>query len=172
MFYIAQFFGVIALIVLVSSFQKNKKDTLLKYQIFSSLLFALQYLFLNAISGCLMNLMTMVRNIIYKKFDDKIPVTYLSLVIICMIILSIISYSGPISLLPSIAVILYSIALWHKNLTITRIVEVISCFLFIIYNINVLAITGLISTLIELISAIIAIYKFDVKNSKLKKFEM
>ncbi len=118
MFYIAQLLGIIALVILMMSFQKNKKDTLLKYQIFSSLLFALQYLFLNAISGCLMNLMTMIRNLIYKKFNDKIPIIYLILVIICMIILSIISYNGPISLLPTIAVILYSIALWQKKLTL------------------------------------------------------
>ncbi len=71
MFYIAQLFGIMALVVLIMSFQKNKKDTLLKYQIFSSLLFVFQYLFLNAISGCLMNVMTMIRNLIYKKFNDK-----------------------------------------------------------------------------------------------------
>ena len=172
MFYIAQLFGIIALVVLIMSFQKNKKDTLLKYQIFSSLLFALQYLFLNAISGCLMNLMTMIRNLIYKKFNDKIPILYLILVIICMIILSLMSYNGIISLLPTLAVILYSIALWQKNLTITRITEIISCSLFIIYNIKVLAISGLISTFIEMFSAIIAICKFDIKKSKIRKKEL
>ena len=167
MFYIAQLLGIIALVILIMSFQKNKKDTLLKYQIFSSLLFALQYLFLNAISGCLMNLMTMARNLIYKKFNDKIPIKYLILVIICMIILSFISYNGIISLLPTLAVIIYSIALWQKNLTVTRIAEIISCSLFIIYNIKVLAISGFVSTLIEMFSAIIAIYKFDIRKSHL-----
>ena len=166
MFYVAQLFGIIALLVLVMSFQKDKKDTLLKYQIFSSLLLALQYLFLNAISGCLMNLMSLIRNFIYKKFNDKIPIIYLILIIICMIILSLMSYKGIISLLPTFAVILYSVALWQKNLTITRIIEIISCSLYIIYNIKVLAISGLISTFIEMFSAIIAIYKFDIKKSK------
>ena len=166
MFYVAQLFGIIALVVLIMSFQKDKKDALLKYQIFSSLLFALQYLFLNAISGCLMNLMSLIRNFIYKKFNDKIPIIYLILVIICMIILSLISYKGIISLLPTFAVILYSIALWQKNLTITRIIEIISCSLYIIYNIKVLAISGLISTFIEMLSAITAIYKFDIKKTK------
>ena len=56
MFYLGQLFGVIALVVLMISFQKNDKKTLLKYQILSSLFFAIQYLCLNAISGCLMNL--------------------------------------------------------------------------------------------------------------------
>lgn len=85
-----------------------------------------------------------------------------------MVILSIFSYDGLISVLPTIAVILYSIAIWQKNLRVTRIIEVISCILFIIYNINVLAIAGLISTIIEMFFALIAIYRFDIKE-KLNK---
>ena len=42
-FIIAQVFGAIALIILIISLQKNNKKTLLKYQIFSSLLYAIQY---------------------------------------------------------------------------------------------------------------------------------
>lgn len=36
MFYLAQLFGLIVLVILVISFQKNNKDKLLKYQIFLS----------------------------------------------------------------------------------------------------------------------------------------
>lgn len=158
---LSQIFGTIALVILILSFQKNKKDELLKLQVFSSLFFSLQYVFLNAITGCLMNLMTLVRNIIFRKFQN---IKWLIVVIALMIILSAVSYSGLISLLPTIAVILYSIAIWQKNLTITRIVEVISCSLFIIYNIKFYAITGLISTIIELISALVAIYRFDIRK--------
>lgn len=169
MFYLGQIFGIIALILLIISFQINKKDTLLKYQIFSSLFFSVQYLCLNAISGCLMNLMSLVRNIIYKKYKNAIPVIYLLSIILGMMILSIFSYNGLISLLPTIAVILYSIALWQKNLTITRLVEIVSCLLFIVYNIKVLAITGLILNAIELSLALIAVYRFDLKNKDIKK---
>jgi len=164
MFYLAQVLGVIALIILSLSFQKNKKGTLLKYQIFSSLFFALQYLCLNAITGFLMNIMTMIRNVVFKKHENKVPIIYLIITVFAMIILSAFSYDGIISVLPTIAVILYSIAIWQKNLTVTRIVEVISCILFIIYNIKVLAITGLISTIIEMFFAIVAIYRFDIKR--------
>lgn len=164
MFIVAQILGTIALIILIMSFQKNNKKILLKYQIFSSLFFSLQYLCLNAITGCLMNGMTIIRNLIFYKYNKKVPVIYLIIVISAMILLSIISFNGLISLLPLLAVILYSIAIWQDNLKLTRIIEVISCSLFIIYNIKVLAIVGLISTIIELISAIVAIYRFDIKR--------
>lgn len=166
MFYIAQFFGLLGLIILIISFQKNNKSNLLKYQIISSLLFSIQYLCLNAITGCLMNFMTMIRNIIYKKYKDNVSILVLILIILGMIILSMFSYKGIISLLPTIAVILYSIALYQKKMTIIRITEVISCCLFIIYNIKVLALTGLITTILETIFSLVAIYKFDIKKIK------
>ena len=50
-FIIAQIFGLVALIILVISFQKNKKERLLKLQMFSSLLYAIQYVFLKAYTG-------------------------------------------------------------------------------------------------------------------------
>lgn len=164
MFYLAQLFGIVGLIILILSFQKNSKEKLLKYQVFSSLFFSIQYFCLNAISGCLMNAMTLVRNIIFRRFKNKVPIIYLIIIVILMIILSIFSYNGVISLLPTIGVILYSIAIWQDNLTITRITEIIGCILFIIYNIKVVAISGLITTIIEMLSAIVGIYRFDIKK--------
>lgn len=167
MFIIAQLLGLIALIALVLSFQKNNKITLLKYQIISSFLYAVQYLLLNAYSGCFMNMACALRNIVFSNYEKKVPKKYLILTIITMILLSALSYKESISLLPCIACIIYSISLSQPNLTITRITHIISCTLYIIYNKKVLAITGLICTIVELSSSIIAILKYDLP--KLKK---
>ena len=165
MFIFAQILGATALFILILSFQKNEKQSLLKYQIGSSIFFAAQYLCLQAYSGCLINIACIIRNILFRKYTGKrIPIYYLLFIICIMIVLSLFSYVGPISLLPCIACILYSCSLWQDNLRVTRIVEVISCSLYIIYNIKVLAYVGLISTIIELISALIAIYRFDIKK--------
>lgn len=164
-FIIAQIIGTFALIVLILSFQKNEKKTLLKYQSLSSFLYALQYVFLGAYTGCLMNLTCMARNIIFNTYNNKkIPFYWLFLIIALMIGFSLITYTGVISLLPMLAVVLYSIATWYGNLKLIRCTDVISCSLFIVYNIKVLAITGLIATIIELVSALIAIYRFDIKS--------
>ena len=164
-FWIAQIFGGVALILLCFSFQQNNKKILLKYQILSSLFYALQYLFLNAFSGCFMNVACVFRNFIFRRYESRRPpVYYLLIVVGVMLLLSYFSYQGWISLLPVIAVISYSIALWIGNLKVVRIVETFSCFLYIIYNIYVFAITGLISTVIELVMTVVAIYRFDVRK--------
>ena len=166
-FIVAQIFGALALAILIISLQKNSKTKLLLYQSISSLLYALQYLFLNAYTGCFMNLICMIRNMIFNRYPKKRPPVYwLIITIVLMIFFSSLSYTGVISFLPMIAVILYSIALWHGNLTVIRTTEIISCSLYILYNIKVLAITGLIATIIELVGAILAVYKFDIKKKK------
>lgn len=166
-FIVAQIFGALALAILIISLQKNSKTKLLLYQSISSLLYALQYLFLNAYTGCFMNLICMIRNMIFNQYPKKRPPVYwLIITIVLMIFFSSLSYTGVISFLPMIAVILYSIALWHGNLTVIRTTEIISCSLYILYNIKVLAITGLIATIIELVGAILAVYKFDIKKKK------
>ena len=116
-FIIGQVFGGIALLILIISFQKNEKKFLLKFQTVSSLLYAIQYIFLNAFTGCFMNLTCMIRNFIFNKYNDKkIPIYVLLIIIFLMIALSLISYNGIISLLPMFAVVFYSIALWRGNL--------------------------------------------------------
>ena len=161
MFWLGQLMGLMALIILIISFQTNEKNRLLRLQIFSSIFFALQYLFLGAPIGCLINLTTIIRNILFSKSKN---IACSVIIILIMVIISIIFYTDLVSILPSIAVILYTIALWQDSLKITRIVEVISCLLFIVYSISVYAIVGLIATIIELIFVLIAIYRFDIKK--------
>ena len=128
-FIVAQIFGALALAILIISLQKNSKTKLLLYQSISSLLYALQYLFLNAYTGCFMNLICMIRNMIFNQYPKKRPPIYwLIITIVLMIFFSSLSYTGVISFLPMIAVILYSIALWHGNLTVIRTTEIISLY--------------------------------------------
>ncbi len=166
MFYLGQLLGFIALLFLILSLQKNNKDKLLKYQIFANIFFIFQYLCLNAITGSFIYLVVLIRNLIFKKLKNNIPISYLLIILFLIIILSYFSYKDIFSLLPTVASIMYSFALWQKKLSITRLIEIFSCVLFIIYNIHVLAIGALISTLLEMISGFIAIYRYDIKNEK------
>ena len=168
-FIVAQILGLFALFILGYSFQKDNKENLLKLQMISSLLFALQYIFLTAWTGALMNFICIVRNYIFKKYEEsKTPIGIVCILIVLMIVLSAISWSGWISILPTLAIILYTISLTQNELKIVRLTEIISCSLFIIYNIKVLAITGLISTIIELVVAGIAIIRYDLLKSSKK----
>lgn len=162
-FYLAQLIGLIGLIILLLSFQRNSRKDLLKYQIMSSSFFSVQYLILGAMSGFVMNITMCIRNLIFSKYEN-VPKKYITIVVIIMTLLSLLSYDGPMSLLPCIGSIMYTISLAKSNLKITRIINVLTCTLYIIYDIKVLAIAGLISASIELLSTVFAIYRYDIKR--------
>lgn len=166
MFIVAQTFGLVGLIFLILSFKENNKKFLLKHQTLSNLMNAFQYILLKAYSGCYVSIICAIRNFIFTNTKKQSSMKYLIIIIILTVIPTILSYNEPISLLPCIGTIIFTISLIQSNLTIIRIAESIACLLYIIYNIKVLAITGLIYNIIELIATLSAIYKHD--RTKLK----
>lgn len=87
---------------MVISFQKNKKERLLKLQMFSSLLYAIQYVFLKAYTGFFMNIICMIRNLIFNKFKNRRPPLYCLVIIIALMIsCSVFTFNGIISILPT-----------------------------------------------------------------------
>ena len=166
-FIMAQIMGVLALIFLAYSFQNDNKKTLLKFQIISSFLYAMQYLFLGAFTGCVMNIVCMVRNYLFKEYGDiEISLKWLLIIISAMSLLTMFTFDGLISLLPFLAVFSFTISLWIGNLRLIRIVEAIAAVLFIIYSIYVYAIAGVFAYSFELSTVLFAIYRFDIKKSK------
>lgn len=166
-FILSQIIGGIGLLFLVYSLQKNNRKKLLKYQVMSSLMFSLQYFLLGAYSGGFMHFMCMIRNHLFGKYrKGSVPFKLLLIILLVIILLSSISYVGFISLLPMLAVVMYSIALWCGNLTYIRIVEVIGCTLFVIYSFYVVSISGVIASLVEISSALVAIFRFDLKKKR------
>lgn len=160
-FYFAQFLGVLALGILLFSFQNNDKKTLLRYQIISSFLYGLEYLLLNAYSGSLISFSCMFRNKLFSNYDDKIP-TYLFVLIVGLyLILLRFSYTGWISILPFLSVLVYTYVLWNGSNKAIRIGEVIAGSIGIIYNIKVRAIASFVAAIVEVSVTILTIFRID-----------
>ena len=87
-------------------------------------------------------------------------IIYLSIVIL----FSYASYTNIYSIIPGISSILFTLALYSKNMKTIRIIDVIICVINILYNFDVKAYTSLISCILEMLSSIIGIIRFDIKN--------
>ena len=131
-------------------------------------MFCLQFLYLNAYSGFFMNFMTLTRNYIYSKYKNKVPIIWVLLIILMMVILSLVSYDGFISILPCLAVVIFTISLTSSNLTTIRIGDIVSCSLFLIYNFYVRAYAGAVATVLELLFTVVAVIRFDVLSRQNK----
>lgn len=161
MFIASQVMGLFSLIIYIISFQIDNRNKLLNLQIFANIFAVFQYLLLQAYSGMSMFIIAILGNYLFKKSKS---IYSLILVLILIFISAIFTNNNLINLLPIIAYTVYCIALWQLKLKLLRIAEIIACILYIIYDLYVLAFVGVISSLIELIFGLIAIYRFDIRK--------
>lgn len=167
---LAQVFGIIGLIFLIVSVQNNNKVLILIFQIFANIFYGLQYLTLGLFSAGLMSCVSLIRCLIFFYFEKKrgiiTPIYWLIILTIVPIIISCFTFTGWISLIPIIATILYTYAIWQKNLTRFRVIVSSSSIGWIFYNFVGGAYVSLIGGIFEFISGIIAIIRFDIFGKK------
>lgn len=172
-YWIAQGFGVLGLLVMVISlFQKNK-DKMLGYVVFNGIFFGIEYLLLGAFSGMFSNFFGIFRTYVSKEKEKHRNINkwyVLLFFIIGYTIIGFISFDGKIiSLLPIIAEIIYVITLWQKDVGRIRIGTLLMVILWLIYDIFVKAYPSMITDLIVMSSTIVAIVMKDVlKRRKVK----
>ena len=165
-YWIAQGFGVLGLMVMVISlFQKNK-DKMLGYVVFNGIFFGIEYLLLGAFSGMFSNFFGIFRTYVSKEKEKHRNINkwyVLLFFIIGYTIIGFISFDGKIiSLLPIIAEIIYVITLWQKDVGRIRIGTLLMVILWLIYDIFVKAYPSMITDLIVMSSTIVAIVMKDV----------
>ena len=124
------------------------------------------YFFLNAYSGLVTKVMALIRNIfILGKEDNKKLKSniFLILFIIVYIILAIITFKNIYSILPFVAAIIYMIAVWNGNELQIKKIAFLCYFFWLVYNISVFSVMGIISNIVALISTYIAYFNFLIK---------
>ena len=169
---LAQVFGTLgAISMLCSSWQKTRKKMLFCL-IFDGLFYFIQYILLKAYTGAFTNLISIARVITFNKkgsnsFFKKNYILYI--IILLYIIVGIYTYDGIISLLPTIATVIYTVALWQDDTKIIRYGSIMMFSMWLLYNIIVQAYISAVVEGILLIGTLISIIKFDFMNKKQKK---
>ncbi len=164
LFILAQCFGVLALVSWIFSVLQTKRFKILKFQNFANMFYATQYILLGAYPAACMNLISMLRGIMFNSFDKKkqeISFKILILFLLVIIAIGFATFQNIYSLIPIIITSLYSYSVWQKNLTVFRIIFVIAASGWFIYNFLVGAYVSLIGNGLELIFGISAIIKHD-----------
>lgn len=168
---LSQIFIIISYAFLFSTFQVKERKKVLIYNLFSQFAMALSYLLLGAYSGAVISGVSIVRNIIFLRSKDvsnkkitKKEMIILIILLILSLITGIITYDGVFSLLPIIATMLYTYAIIQKDLLIYKYLEFPIGMMYIIYNIYVSSIFGIILELSLMISSIVGIIRSKKKN--------
>ena len=150
--------ALIGFIFLIISTQVKKKKEILLFQSLFSLFFFLQYLLLGVYSASILNLVSLVRNIVYYKNTNKIS-TYSIIILTFLVglictICDMKNYIFIIAFIPTIINVAYSYILSKNNIVLIKKVFLVCSIMWIIYDYFVKAYVGLICNSLEMLSYI------------------
>lgn len=168
-FILGQAFGILALVCTVVSMQLKKKRPLMVLQTASEAFIIAQYLVKGAITGSLMAIVSFVRNIIFTKYDKKrAPFWILIVLYIIMTVLTILSWAGPLSILPYVGSLIYAGSLWYGKTKWIRLGNAIGNSPYLAYTLLTGNYALFAMTLLEVISAIIGFIRIEIIGHKTK----
>ena len=164
LYILAQIIGFIAFFVSLIAYHRKDKKNILINMITANIINLFHYLLLGAYSGCITKLLAIFRDcfiILKKNCNNFLNYFYFIFFIIFYIIASIFTFNGILSILPLLAALIYTIFIWNGNELRLKKIAFICYFIWLIYNIFVMSISGIVSNVISIVSTLIAI-----KNEK------
>lgn len=160
---IGQILGIMATLIAFISYQCSKQKHLLMLQTFSTGCTCLSYLFLGASSGFVLNIVCMIRNVIYYIYRSNAKVSTASgwSLAAVMVVLGVLSWQGPVSLLIIVALSVNTVFMSMRNPQLLRSSVLFTCSLILLYNIFVFSIGGILNESVSIASAVIGIIRFS-----------
>ncbi len=167
-FFWSQAAGAIGVICFIISFQIKSNAALYLMQMLGSAAIGVQYLLLEAYSGCIIIVICIVRNIFLLKINDWEIVRWKGWVIIVIAVSAVataVVWEGYQDIFSFLAIAGGTIGLWTNNAQKIRLANLVCCSPgWLIYDIMVHAWAGVINEIIVLSSILISIYRFGWKN--------
>ena len=163
---VSQIFVIINRVLLLVSYQLKNRKNILIVSLLALLANGVVYILLSAWSGLAMVFVAIVRNIIFmldeKKNGKSQKITKRDVgILVVLYVISIISaiftYEGILSMMSVVATMLYTYSVWQKKTKVYKILGIIIESVWIIYNIYICSIMGVILNISLLISASIGL---------------
>ena len=142
---LSQVLVFIGVILLAVSYLVKNKIMILILCFSSGICYMLQYFFLGAFAGIIVNLIGLIR-VVWLFFDEKynlkdrfVILISLSLMIIIFVVMF---YRGPQDIFVLIASLMFNYSMWQKDIKIYRWMSIFISALYITYNVLVFTILG------------------------------
>lgn len=156
------------------TYQSKSRKNILIYNFGALIATGISYIFLSAYSGLAMVVVAIIRNVIFiideKKNGKKEKNTtkdyiILAILYIISVISAIFTCNGILSMMSVIATMLYTYSVWQKNTKVYKALGIPIGIMWIIYNIYIFSIFGIILEVILAISSIIGY----IRENKIRK---
>ena len=159
---IGQALGILATVITVISYQMNTKRSLLLIQTAATACTCLAYLFLGAASGFTLNIVCILRNIVFYFQKDTGKVHTISALVLAAVMVAVgaLSWQGPISLLIILALAANTIFMSFGKPQLLRQSVLGTSSMILLYNIFVFSIGGIANECLSIISSAVGIVRF------------
>ena len=164
---IGQVLGIIATILTFASYQMNTKKRLIMLSTLGTLATCLSFFFLEAWTGFALNIVCIVRNIVFYFLDEKSKVNYISASVLAliMVVLGVFSWQGPVSLLVIIPLAANTIFMSFGNPQLLRKSILFTSTAVMLYNVFVFSLGGIANEAVAVGSSAIGIIRFRQKKA-------
>ena len=166
--WIIQGIGFVAVALFIASYQIKSNRWLFLLQLLGSLLFCIQFFMLGALSGCLSLVVNILRNALMMKYNDWkwVRKKWCPLIIVLLFALVLVlTWNGPVSLLAFAASVTSTIAYWTNSPRKIRMVNLLcSSPCWLVYDVIVFSIGGIISESFTIVSILISLIRFGWKG--------
>ena len=164
---IAQIFGLIGLVIIVSSFQCKKNRNFFLLQGIGSFAFVINFLLINAYAGALFNLTNLIRGLLFSKEDKKVwkLVLVLTLYTVCFAFSIFLSWGNTfmifIASLPYVTLMVMSVLMWLSDGKYIRYFQVtLMSPAWIIHNIFNFSLGGILCESFNMVSTIVSFIRY------------
>lgn len=171
---LSQISVIIATIIFALTYFTKNKKIILTLGLVSIIFYMLEYMLLHSYIAVGVNFLSFLRTIWFYINDAKDKKQdYASLIVstIAFIVVSILTYSGPMDIIVLFASVLFTYAIWQQNILVYRALSVIASICWIAYNIYCFTIMGIILEAILLIIKLVSSieYIIGLKNARIKE---
>ena len=160
-FLIGQIFGFCAMFVGIITYQFKKHRTIMLLMVLNASLWCLHFLCLGKYTAVFMNLLNVVRAILFtfrgRKWADSVVVP----VAVCVVslLISVLTWEGPLSLLPAAASVFSTVASWQTDTRRLKLLTIPVCVGWFVYNLFGRSYAGMANETFVLGSVIVALYR-------------
>lgn len=165
--YMVQAIGILGVALFIISYQIRSNRALFLCQLMGCIVFCVQFFLMGAYTGAISLIVNIARNLLLIKSNDwkwaKSQVT-LAAIILLLLVMTICTWAGWISILPFVSVAVTSIGYWTQNAQKIRLSQLFGSPCTLLYDILVHTWGGAVCEAITILSIIISIVRFGWRN--------
>ena len=167
--WIAQIFGIGAMISLFSIYQQNSRKKLIICKLCADICWVIHYFFLGAYGGMIPNFVGIFRELVFMQRENRSWATkpWIPLIFIAVNwCIGFSAFSRPINILPIAASTFVTVSLWLRRPALTKIISVPVSLTFLIYDCFVGSYIGIVNESVAMLSIIINYFKNKSKSKE------